>query len=343
MESRLKGKIMQNFKDFKFYKGIAYILVFTVFSFYISKIAFIENLGFSILIIAILLGIFLSNVLDRFNFIENKSSLSFCTKQLLRLAIVLYGFRLTVSDLQDIGIQGVIYSFIIVCATFIFGYIIGVKFLKIDKQIAILVSAGSSICGAAAVLATESVLKNKAYKTSIAISTVVLFGTLAMFIYPYFYNLGLLSINEQKMALYIGGTLHEVAHVVGAANSLDNELISNNAVVVKMIRVIFLAPFLIFVALTFIPKNTQKTKLAIPWFAVLFIVVILFNSFNIFEAKTIDLINEIDLFLLAMAMFALGYNTKIKEIISVGFKPLVLGFILFMWLIFVGYALVFLL
>lgn len=334
---------MEDFKDLKFYKGIGFILLFTVLSFFISKVAFIEKLGFSILIIAILLGIFLSNTLNKYDFIENKNSLNFCTKQLLRFAIVLYGFRLTVSDLQDIGIQGVLYSFIIVLGTFIFGYIIGVKILGIDKQIAILVSAGSSICGAAAVLATESVLKNKAYKTSIAISTVVLFGTLAMFIYPYLYNIGLLNLNEQEVALYIGGTLHEVAHVVGAANSLDNELISNNSVVVKMIRVMFLAPFLIFVALIFVPKNTQKTKLAIPWFAVLFIVVIIFNSFNIIDSKTIEIINEIDLFLLAMSMFALGYNTKIKEIISVGFKPLLLGLVLFIWLISVGYALVVLL
>lgn len=334
---------MQNFKDITFYKGLGTIFIFTLFSLYISKIAFIESLGFSVLIVAIVLGMLLSNSFAKFKIIETQSSISFCTKQVLRFAIVLYGFRLTFQDLQDIGLQGVFYSFLVLVSTFVFGYLVGVKILKIDKQITILISAGSSICGAAAVLATESVLKNKAYKTSIAISTVVLFGTLAMFLYPYLYSYGFLALNEQQMALYLGGTLHEVAHVVGAANSINNEMISDNAVVVKMIRVMFLAPFLIVISLAFLKEQKGKTQANIPWFAILFILVIVFNSFGFLEAKIIDMINQIDIFLLSMAMFALGYNTKLKEILSVGFKPLFLALLLFGWLIFIGFYVVVLL
>ncbi|MGA1933444.1 YeiH family protein [Arcobacter sp. YIC-464] len=327
-------------KDFEFYKGMFFIFLFTLICFFISKISFLESLGFSILIISIIFGMVLSNIFTKYNFIESKNSLLFSTKQLLRFAIVLYGFRLTFQDLYDVGFDAFLYALIILISTFFISYIIGVKFLRIDKQIAILIGAGSSICGAAAVLATEAVLKNKAYKTSIAISTVVLFGTISMFLYPMIYNMNLLSLDEYKMAIFLGGTLHEVAHVVGAANSINSELVADNAVVTKMIRVMLLAPFLIFIALTFVNKKQEKVKVLIPWFAILFIVVIMFNSLNLLSSATINIINEIDLFLLAMAMFALGYNTKLKEIIDVGIKPIILAFILFLWLFIAGYLIV---
>lgn len=331
---------MRDLKKIEFYKGMILIIFFSIVSFYISKIYFIEKLGISILIIAILLGLILSNSFSKYTLIKQQSSLDFSTKHLLRFAIILYGFRLTVQDLYEVGIQGAFFSFLIVTTTFILGYLLGVKVLKIDKQIAILVSAGSAICGAAAVLATEAILKNKAYKTSIAISTVVLFGTLAMFLYPFLYKLDLLNLSPENMAIFLGGTLHEVAHVVGAANSIENELISNNTVIVKMLRVMLLAPFLLIIGFFFVRKGSNNKAISTPWFAFLFIGVILFNSLNLFTDKMIDIINTIDIFLLSIAMFALGYKTNIKEIINAGIKPLFLAFILFLWLFFAGYSIV---
>lgn len=102
-----------------------------------------------------------------------------------------------------------------------------------------LTSTGSAICGAAAVLGAEPVVKSEPHKTAVAVSTVVIFGTLSMFIYPALYRAGILDLTPEQMGLYTGSTLHEVAHVVGAGNAMGKE-ISDTAIIVKMIRVMML-------------------------------------------------------------------------------------------------------
>lgn len=325
-----------------FYLGLCFLALLTALAKYISTLQIIENLGFSFLIVSILIGMIFTNVFNLKISSKFESSFSFATKILLRTAIVFYGFRLTFTQIQDVGLQAIIVAIIVVFSTFILGYFIGVKILKLDKEITILTSAGSAICGAAAVLATEAVLKNKAYKSSIAVSTVVLFGTVAMFIYPYLYSIEFIDFLPKSMAMYIGGTLHEVAHVVGAANSISNEIIAKDAVIVKMIRVMLIAPFLI-ILMFFLAKTAtskEKTKITIPWFAIFFILVALFNSFNFIDATIVDKINSIDTFCLAMAMMALGINTDFKSFFKVGLKPIVLASILFIWLSVGGYFII---
>lgn len=320
--------------------SLSFIIFFAFVSTLISQLDFFLNMGFSSLIIAIFLGIVFTNILNIKLPKSFDKGISFCTKSLLRIAIVFYGFRLTFHDVLDVGFVGFFSSIVIVITTFTLGYFIGIKILKLDKEIVILTSAGSAICGAAAVLASEGVLKNKAYKSAIAVSTVVLFGTIAMFIYPYFYTF--LSYEENFMALYIGATLHEVAHVVGASNTVGGETVPIIAVVVKMLRVMLLAPFLII--LSFYLSKTiniqEKRKITIPWFAIFFIFVAIFNSFDLINTNIVNTINEVDTFLLCMAMFALGVKTDLKTFKEVGIRPVLLALILFLWLIFGGYFIV---
>lgn len=271
----------------------------------------------------------------------------FSTKYILRFGIILYGFKLTFQNLAEVGVGGVLIAFCIVCFTFLFGYFVGTKILKMNKDITILCSAGSSICGAAAVLATQTVLKNEAYKSTIAVSFVLIFGSLAMFLFPFLYKIGVFDLTAYEMGVYIGSTLHEVAHVVAASSALGEE-VSTNAIIVKMIRVIFLVPFLIFLSIFLIKinfyKNSKKTdkksKVIIPWFAVFFIVIVGFNSFDFLSSNTIENINIIDNFALTMAMSALGIETSFDKFKNVGMKPFYLSFILFIWLIIVGYFLI---
>ena len=242
--------------------GIFFVFIFALISTLLSELSFFKDVGISALIIGIVLGMIYANSVKK-HFPENlEKGVVFCTKTILRLGIVLYGFRLTFQNLQDVGIQGILISFLIVFSTFIFGYIFGTKVLKLDREITILTSAGSAICGAAAVLATESVLKSPAYKSAIAVSSVVVFGTIAMFLYPFLYKLGILGFSEENMGIYIGATLHEVAHVVGSADALGVN-VSQNAVIVKMIRVMILAPFLLILSFwllkTVVKENKEKT------------------------------------------------------------------------------------
>jgi uncharacterized integral membrane protein (TIGR00698 family) len=330
-----------NIKD-TFY-GVLFVGVFALIATLIAELDFFKNLAISPLIIGIVLGIFYANTLRHKLPATWQSGIIFSTKYILRFGIILYGFRLTFQNLQEVGFSGVFIAFCIVFFTFIFGYIIGTKVLKLDREITILCSAGSSICGAAAVLATQSVLKNEAYKSAIAVSFVVIFGTVAMFLYPFLYKLGIFDLSNSQMGVYIGATLHEVAHVVGASTALGED-VSKDAIIVKMIRVIFLVPFLILLSLWLIKtgfhNKHEKTKVVIPWFAVMFIVVVGFNSFGFLSGNMIKSINFVDTFSLTMAMTALGMETSFDKFKNVGMKPFYLSFILFIWLMVVGYFLV---
>ena len=327
--------------------GIVIVLIISVFVTFVSEFSFFKDLAISPLIIGILFGMLYANSIKKYFPQSFDKGVAFCTKTLLRTGIVLYGFRLTFQNLEEVGFSGVFTAFLIVSSTFIIGYLFGTKVLKLDREITILTSAGSAICGAAAVLATESVLKSPAYKSAIAVSTVVVFGTIAMFLYPFLFKLGILNLSDSNMGIYIGATLHEVAHAVGAGEALG-ENASSNAVIVKMIRVMMLAPFLIVLSIwllktavnSTIDNKDTKAKIIIPWFALMFIVVVAFNSFDLLSLQIVESINYLDSFILTVAMTALGMQTSFDKFKNVGLKPIYLASVLFLWLIFAGYFIV---
>ena len=219
-------------------------------------------------------------------------------------------------------------------------------------------ATGSAICGAAAVLGAEPVVKCEGHKTAIAVSTVVIFGTISMFLYPVLYRTGLLSaLGDTGVAIYTGSTLHEVAHVAGAGNAMDptDSLgIAGTATITKMIRVMMLAPVLVIMgfALAKGRKATgngraEKSKITIPWFAFGFIGVICLNSLlqYITGAESVKdipfngVIEYIDTFMLTMAMTALGTDTSLEKFKQAGAKPFLLAGLLFVWLVGGGYLL----
>lgn len=218
-----------------------------------------------------------------------------------------------------------------------------------DKDLALLTSTGSAICGAAAVLGAEPVVKSEAHKTAVAVSTVVIFGTISMFIYPALYRAGIIDLTPEQMGIYTGSTLHEVAHVVGAGNAMGKE-ISDAAIIVKMIRVMKLAPVL--VVMSFMLARTavkavgnagkatnERRKITIPWFAFGFLAVIGFNSLDLLPTPVVTTINNIDTFMLTMAMTALGTETSIEKFKKAGAKPFLLAALLYIWLLGGGYLL----
>ncbi len=315
-------------------QGLILVAFFSTIATYISN--FLG--GLSPLIIGIVMGMIYANTFRHKLPKSFDTGIIFSTKTVLRGAIIFYGFRLTFQDIFQVGISGILVSTLIVTLTFIIGYFVGTKILKMDRDTTILTTAGSSICGAAAILATEPVVKGEAYKTAIAVSTVVLFGTLSMFLYPFLYKSGFIPLSPEGMGIYIGGTLHEVAHVVGAGSAISQE-VTNSAVIVKMIRVMLLAPFLIILSFWLSKKATtkEKQKITIPWFAIWFIIVAGFNSLALLPTSLIQNINTLDTFALTMAMSALGMQTNFKKFKQAGLKPIYLASILFIWLVFGGF------
>jgi len=323
-----------------FVYGVSLVALLSSVALYVSKISFVKSLVISPLIIGILLGMIFANT------IRNKISstwqpgILFSAKTLLRIAIIFYGFRITFQQIASIGLEGLSLSVTMLTSTMIIGVLVGIKFLKIDKHTAILIASGSAVCGAAAVLATEDVLKSEPHKTAIAIGTVVLFGTLSMFLFPIMFKSGILNMDYTQYGLYVGGSIHEVAQVVAAGDAVDS-VSSDTAVIVKMTRVMLIAPMLLVLGL-FLMKakktiNPIKTPLIVPWFAILFIAVAGFNSLDLLPKQLVTNINIIDTFLLTMAMTALGMETHLGKFKQAGIKPVLLALIIFVWLLIGGY------
>lgn len=330
--------------------GVLLITLFACAAFYIGEMDWVKALSLSPMVVGIVIGMLYANSL-RGNLPDTwVPGIQFCTKRILRTGIILYGFKLTFQDVMQVGLSAILIDAIIVCGTIALGVFIG-KMLKIDRDIALLTSCGSAICGAAAVLGVDGAIRPKPYKTAVAVATVVIFGTLSMFLYPILYRAGIFSLPTDMMGLFTGATVHEVAHVVGAANAMGTE-VSNTAIIVKMIRVMMLVPVLLIIAGS-VARNVGKdnltdtdnaqngkAKITIPWFAILFLVVIGFNSLGLLPENVVAFINQLDTFLLTMAMAALGAETSIDKFKKAGFKPFLLAAILYCWLVGGGYCLV---
>lgn len=325
--------------------GVLLIALFSCAAFYIGDMSFVKELSFSPMIIGIILGMLYANSLRNNLPTTWVPGIHFSSKQILRLGIVLYGFRLTFQDVMAVGLPAVIADAVVVAVTIGGGILIG-KALKMDRGIALLTSVGSGICGAAAILGAESAIRIKPYKTAVAVSTVVIFGTLSMFLYPVLYRNGIFQLSPQEMGIFTGATVHEVAHTVGAGNAMGTE-VSDIAVIVKMIRVMMLVPVLLIISFMVFKaagraarKGKTMRKISIPWFAFGFLAVICFNSFDLLPESLLSFINGLDTFLLTMAMTALGAETSMDKFKKAGVKPFVLASLLYVWLIAGGYFLV---
>jgi uncharacterized integral membrane protein (TIGR00698 family) len=330
-------------------KGILFVAIFALIATALSKISFFSNLGISPLVIGIVLGIIYANTLHHKAPANLQSGITFSAKKILRFAIVLYGFRLTFQDIATVGLEGFLASLTMLTTTLLLGSYLGVKFFKLEKDTAILTASGASVCGAAAVLATEPVLKANEAKVAVAVSMVVLFGTISMFLYPIMYEgfikdaTGFLHMNPSQFGIYVGSSVHEVAQVVAIPASIPNtpEVMAHNAVIVKMTRVLLIAPMLIILGLylNFTSKDkSSKQKLTIPWFAVYFILVAAFNSFNLLPKSVVDIINIFDTFLLTMAMTALGMGTIFANFKTAGAGAFYSAFAMFIWLVVGGFV-----
>ncbi|MSN95618.1 putative sulfate exporter family transporter [Campylobacter sp. FMV-PI01] len=324
-------------------KAWMFVFLSSFCAYLISIIEPFKTFAISSLIISVVIGVIIGNLFKKSHkFLGKTGVLSFSTKQILRLGIILYGFKITLNDIAVVGLNGILFAFFIVFSTFFLGCFVG-KLLGIDKKTSVLVSAGSSICGAAAVLATSSTIKAKSEQIAIAICTVVVFGSIFMFAYPILFNAGLIPLSQEKMGYMVGLSIHEVAHAVAAGAGVGAGDIS---VIIKMLRVLMLVPFLIMLGIFikfFIPNGQNSAKFEIPYFAFLFLLMIVIGSFipENLRLNLIPVINFIDTILLSIAMFCLGFGIRKDILKHSSKKPFLLAIILAIWLILASFILVY--
>jgi uncharacterized integral membrane protein (TIGR00698 family) len=321
-------------------KGIVLVLILTGIAIGISEIEAVSELGFSPLVIGIVVGIVFGNTYGTKLDSSYSSGVVFSAKKILRFAIVLYGFRITFQEIYSVGLEGLIISSLIVVSTFVIGTVVAMRWFGLDRDTSMLTASGSSVCGAAAVLATEPVLKSEPYKSAVAVSTVVFFGTVAMFLYPAIYSSGILDLDSSQFGIYIGATVHEVAQVVAVGGAYGGD-VADSAVIVKMTRVMLIVPLLIGVILflRWFSSNGEKSggKLSFPIFALGFVAVSGFNSLHLIPENIHSYIVDFDTLLLTVAMTALGVETKASKFKDVGLRPLYVAGVMFIWLLVGGY------
>jgi uncharacterized integral membrane protein (TIGR00698 family) len=323
-----------------FFGGLAFVGLISAVSVVIAGTPTMKALSLSPLIIGMLIGAVLGNTVRDKIPTNWSTGILYSAKIILKLGIILYGFRITFEQIASVGLSGFIVDAIMLTSTLAIGTFAGIKLLGIDKETAIMVSAGAAICGAAAVVATEPVVKAEAHKTAVAVGTVVLFGTIAMFTYPMVYRTGIIPMTEEIFGIYIGSTVHGVAHVVGAGEAVG-ELAARTSVIVKMTRVMLLAPALMVISYLLsrgtVNPDGKKAPIAIPWFAVGFVAIAAINSIGFIPTAAVDGIKVLDTFLLTMAMTALGIETNGSKLKGEGMKPIYLATGLFAWLVVGGY------
>ncbi|GAA0793837.1 YeiH family protein [Marinobacterium sediminicola] len=297
------------------------------------------------LTLAMLLGILAGHLAG--NRLEQLSTqgLHFSRHYLLRAGIILYGLRISFDDLQAAGLSALLIDLVVVAVTLATAAWVGIRWLKLEARTAVLIGAGSAICGAAAVLASAPTIRARQQAVPIAIATVVLFGSAAMVLYPWLFTQpwvqALFDNGDVAFGRLVGATTHEVAQVTAIAATLPEEA-AHTAVVTKLMRVMLLVPVLLLLSQLFGREETPAAgtqRLPIPWFALVFMLLPLVNTLELLPDNLLMLLHQLDQLFLAMAMAALGFATRLSAIRAAGWKPMVLGALLFVLLLLGGTAL----
>lgn len=318
--------------------GLALCVVLASLAHWLAGQPWAREAGLGLLALAMLLGLLLGNTLYPRCAARADPGVALARQSLLRLGIVLYGVRLSLSQLLDLGPAVWLIDLLVVLSTFTLALWLGRRWLGLDRQTCLLIGAGSSICGAAAIVASESLVRGGQQRVAVAVATVVAFGSLAMLLYPQLF--AWLGGDSQAFGIYIGSTLHEVAQVVAAGSAIDAPA-AQLAVLSKMLRVLLLVPFLLLLAAWL--RRAQcpgegTARLPIPWFALGFLLVLLIQAQWPLARDWQAHLVALDDALLALAMAGLGLATPLRAVLQAGWRPLWLGGLLFVWLVLGGAA-----
>jgi uncharacterized integral membrane protein (TIGR00698 family) len=277
------------------------------------------------MILAIILGIVLHNVIG--TPAAAKPGVKFCLRRVLRLAIILLGLQLTAAQVAAVGIGGIALIATTLICTFLFTTWLG-RMIGVDRKLSELIAAGTSICGASAVIATNTVTGAHDEDVAYAVACVTVFGSIAMFVYPMLP--GVLHLSAHAYGLWAGSSIHEIAQVMAAAYQ-DGQQAGDFGAIAKLTRVAMLAPVVIVLGLMAARRtkgedgDRRRAKAPMPWFVLGFVALVLVNSVVTVPADAKAAIVALTTLLLSMALAAMGLETDIAKLKAKGIRPLILG------------------
>ncbi|ALN71225.1 YeiH family protein [Aureimonas sp. AU20] len=272
------------------------------------------------LVVAMIIGIGLRNLVGPIA--GSADGVAFSMRRILRFAIVLLGLQLTVAQIGDLGFGALALIVASLVSTF-FAVRFAGRLLGVDRGLAELIAAGTAICGASAVIATNTVTQARDEDVAYAIACVTVFGTLSMLLVPVAGSA--LGLDAAHYGLWVGASVHEVAQVVGAAFQGGPEA-GQFGTVAKLSRVLLLAPMILLIgAMATRGRGGVGARAPMPWFVFGFIAMVMLNSVVALPEGARDILVPGTSFLLAMALAAMGLTTDIGKLRAKGLRPLALG------------------
>ncbi len=260
-----------------------------------------------------------------------KEGVFFSMKQILRFAVALLGIRITFTKISSLGWEGIVIAIVPLVLTLLLTVMAG-RMLKVFSASSMLIGTGTAICGASAILTAGAIIRSRDENIIIAISSITVFGTVSMLLYPLFYNSGLLPMTELQYGYWAGASIHEVAQVV-TASFAGGELSGETGILVKLTRVAALIPVALLLS-WFVNRGIVEQgdsagsgRVSFPYFLLGFLGVVILNSLGFFTERAVRWIEFFDMFLLTMAMAGMGLETDFRQFKKVGMRPLLLGVI----------------
>jgi uncharacterized integral membrane protein (TIGR00698 family) len=264
----------------------------------------------------------------------------FALRRVLRLGIILLGLQLMISQVAQVGWAGCIILAFVVPATLLTTKWLA-QLMGIDPKLGELIAVGTSICGASAVIAANTVTQGSDEDVAYAITCVTVFGSLAIFLYPMLP--GLLHLSPKAFGLWSGASIHEIAQVVAAAFQ-DGAQAGYTGTIVKLTRVMMLAPLVIALGVVAADRaahsRTRRPAPPMPWFVLGFIALMLLNSFVRIPQAAMHAIVPFTTFLLSMALAAMGLETDFKKLKAKGWAPLGLAAMAWIFIALLSFTLI---
>ena len=277
-----------------------------------------EHYATPAMLLALLLGIAVSFLSEEGKAVEG---IGFSARSLLRLGVAFLGVRISVDLIAGLGAELIFLVVFGVIATIGFGFIFGPMFNS-KWRFSFLTAGSVAICGASAAMAISAILPKDERSEERLIFTVMgvtVLSTIAMIVYPILVNW--LELTELQGGVFLGGTIHDVAQVVGAGFSIS-EATGDTATLVKLIRVAMLAPVVLIASILIRNYSEEpvdgKRPPILPAFVVGFLVLAGLNSFHIIPEFVAEFLSNASRWLLLVAIAAVGMKTNLKQVLSVG-------------------------
>ncbi len=316
MIQRLKSS-MQQLLERNIFPGLITSIVIAAAATFLS-----QHYGAPVMLFALLLGMSM-------NFLSTDGvcvpGIELAARTVLRFGIALLGIRITLSQVTSLGWPPVLLIAASVLLTIGIS-IAAARLMGFRMQFGLLTGGATAICGASAALALAASLPPHPQKERATLFTVIgvsTLSTLAMIAYPIIARA--LGLNAVDAGIFLGGTIHDVAQVVGAGYSMSHET-GDTATVVKLMRIAMLLPVILgatAISRAHISDDAERPPL-LPWFAVAFILIAAVNSTGFIPSGVQAFGNELSRWCLVAAISAIGMKTQLKQIVSVGIKPVIL-------------------